>query len=146
MFAQELNGGICGAFQNEDVSFLYAEPPCPFDIPCGPFAVSAIRLRQSGIRLTKPSLSQYLCIDSLRRISAGGRRKKSEAKQNNEKRNYGLGGQGRPLLSAWTTVMPAPLGEPSSTRSIVSVFWLCWNRTSPRKTLPKSRTWKRWRP
>ncbi len=61
-------------------------------------------------------------IDALRIEARGrpaGRQRQREAKEKAED-YYPQGGC--PLLLAWTTIMAAPLGEPSSTRSIVSVF------------------------
>src|SRR6266852_2195721 len=86
-------------------------------------------------------------IDALRieaRERPARRQREREAKEKAE--DYHPPQGGCPLLLAWTTTIPAPLGEPNSTRSMVRVFWPCWKRTSPRKMLPKSRTWNLWRP
>src|SRR5260370_1981933 len=60
----------------------------------------------------------------------------ADKKEKNPFFQVGLGGYGRPLLSAWTTV-PVPLtGEPSSTRIIVRVRRQCCSRISPKHSFP----------
>src|SRR5260370_36092780 len=60
----------------------------------------------------------------------------ADKKEKNPFFQVGLGGYGRPLLSAWTTV-PVPLtGEPSSTRIIVRGRRQCCSRISTKHSFP----------
>src|SRR5260370_40780284 len=91
--------------------------------------------RQIAVLTLRPRLGILGSRCSRGRAPAYGK-EGADKKEKNPFFQVGLGGYGRPLLSAWTTV-PVPLtGQPRSTRVIVRVRAQCCSRISPTKTCP----------